>query len=38
MEEIRFENEEINKILEEKTEKEKFTIEDVKSNFRWRKY
>ena len=36
MEEIRFENEEINKILEQKTGKEKFK-EDIKRNLKWRK-
>jgi hypothetical protein len=37
MEEIRFENEEINKILEKKTGKEKFNEEDIKRNLKWRK-
>ena len=37
MEEIRFENEEINKILEKKKGKEKFNEEDIKRNLKWRK-
>lgn len=38
MGEIRFENEELNKFMENKTGKKQFTEEDIERKMRWRTY